>query len=109
MICQRLVGTLRSKLRTIKFVIGFGGQLWQKMLQNTFVIACPVNIGKHPIVPRSYQLGIDLSRSFQCVAIDLVEYKASAEGYHYVMSVIDHRTRFVILIPLKRQMYVYRI
>ena len=40
-------------------------------------------------------------RPFQCVAIDLVEYKASAKGFHYELSVVDHLTRFLILVPLK--------
>ena len=42
-----------------------------------------------------------ISRPFQCVAIDLVEYNASKQGFHYVLSVIDHLTRFLILVPLK--------
>ena len=49
-----------------------------------------------------------VSRPFQCLAIDLIEYKASAEGYHYVMSVID-LTRFVILVPLKDKCLSYGI
>ena len=42
-----------------------------------------------------------VTRPFQVVAIDLVEYKASADKYRYVMSVIDHLTRFLVLAPLK--------
>ena len=38
---------------------------------------------------------------FQCVAIDLVEYKASKKGFRYVLSSIDLLTRFLILVPLK--------
>ena len=42
-----------------------------------------------------------IPRPFQCVAIDLVEYKASKQGFHYVLSVINHLTRFLILVPLE--------
>ena len=42
-----------------------------------------------------------ITRPFQCVAIVLVEYKAYKQGFHYVLSCIDHLTRFLILVPLK--------
>ena len=58
-----------------------------------------VNIGNRPTGPRSSLLVV--SRPFQCVAIDLVEYKASAKGFHNVLSVIDHLTRFLLLVPLQ--------
>ena len=44
-----------------------------------------------------------VTRSFQCVAIDLVEYKSMSEGNRYILSVIDHFTRFVILIAIKNK------
>ncbi|CAB1120564.1 unnamed protein product [Ectocarpus sp. CCAP 1310/34] len=42
-----------------------------------------------------------VTQPFQCVAVDLVEYKSLSEGNRYILSVIDHLTRFVILIPIK--------
>lgn len=44
-----------------------------------------------------------VTRSFQCVAVDLVEYKSMSEGNRYILSVIDHLTRFVILIAIKNK------
>ena len=38
-----------------------------------------------------------VSRPFQCVAIDLVEYKSSSNNSKYVISVIDHLTRFILV------------
>jgi len=40
-------------------------------------------------------------RAFQCVAVDLVEYKSLSQGNRFILSVIDHLTRFVILIAIK--------
>ena len=42
----------------------------------------------------------EVSRVFQCVAVDLVEYKSISRGNRYVLSVIDHLTRFVVLIAV---------
>ena len=42
-----------------------------------------------------------VTRPFQCVAIDLVEYNHMWEGSRYILSVIYHLTRFVILIRIK--------
>ena len=42
-----------------------------------------------------------VTRVFQCVAVDLVEYKSLSQGNRFIRSVIDHLTRFVILIPIK--------
>ena len=33
--------------------------------------------------------------------MDLVEYKSKSEGNRFILSVIDHLTRFLILIPIK--------
>ena len=44
-----------------------------------------------------------VERSFQCVAVDLVEYKTLSEGNRFILSVIDHLTRFVILIAIKNK------
>ena len=41
-----------------------------------------------------------VSRPFQCVAIDLVEYKSSSNNSKYVMSVMDHLTRFLVLVAI---------
>ena len=38
-----------------------------------------------------------VSRPFQCVAVDLIEHKASKIAFHYVF----HLTQFLILVPLK--------
>ena len=38
---------------------------------------------------------------FQIVAVDLVEYKSKSEGNRFILSVIDHLTRFLVLIPIK--------
>ena len=42
-----------------------------------------------------------VTRAFQRVAIDLVECKRLSQGNRFILSVIDHLTRFVILIPIK--------
>ena len=42
-----------------------------------------------------------VTRAFQCVPVDLVEYKSMSEGNRFILSVIDHLTRFVILIAIK--------
>ena len=39
-------------------------------------------------------------RPFQCMAIDLVEYKLSSNNSKYVTSVIDHLTRFLVLVAI---------
>ena len=49
----------------------------------------PLPVGHRPV-----------DRPFQCVAIDLVEYKSVSKGCKYVLSVIDHLTRFLILVPV---------
>ena len=41
-----------------------------------------------------------VSRPFQCVAIDFVEYKSSSNNSKYVTSVIDHLTRFLVLVAI---------
>ena len=41
-----------------------------------------------------------VSRPLQCVAIDLVEYKSSSNNSKYVMSVIDHLTRFLVVVAI---------
>ena len=42
-----------------------------------------------------------VTRAFQCVAVDLVDYKSLSQGNRFILSVIDHFTRFVVLIPTK--------
>ena len=42
-----------------------------------------------------------VTRAFRYVAVDLVEYKSLSQGNRFILSVIDHSTRFVILIPIK--------
>ena len=42
-----------------------------------------------------------VTRAFQCVAVDLVDYKSLTQGNSFILSVIDHLTRFVILIAIK--------
>ena len=41
-----------------------------------------------------------VSRPFQCVTIGLVEYKSSSNSWKYVISVIDHMTRFLVLVAI---------
>ena len=41
-----------------------------------------------------------VSRPFQGVAIDLVEYKSSSNNSKYVISVIDHLTRILVLVAI---------
>ena len=41
-----------------------------------------------------------VARPFQCVAIDFVEYKSSSNNSKYVTSVIDHLTRFLVLVAI---------
>ena len=40
-------------------------------------------------------------RAFQYLAVDLVECKCLSQGYRFILSVIDHLTRFVILIAIE--------
>ena len=40
------------------------------------------------------------SRPFECVALDLVHYQQPSKGCHYVLSIIDHFTRFLLLVPI---------
>ena len=42
-----------------------------------------------------------VTRAFQCVAVDLSEYKSLSQGNRFILSVIGHFTRFVVLIPIK--------
>ena len=42
-----------------------------------------------------------VTRAFQCVAVDLVEYKSLSQGNRFILSVIDHLTPLVVLIPIK--------
>ena len=42
-----------------------------------------------------------VTRAFQCVAVVLVEYKSLSQGNCFILSAIDHFTRFVALIPIK--------
>ena len=44
-----------------------------------------------------------VTRAFQCVAVDLVEYKSLSQGNRFILSVIDHLTRFVISIAIKNK------
>ena len=42
-----------------------------------------------------------VTRAFQCVAVDYVDCKGLSQGNRFILSVIDHLTRFVVLIPMK--------
>ena len=42
-----------------------------------------------------------VTHAFQRVAVDLVEYKSLSQGNRFILSVIDHLTRFVVLIPIE--------
>ena len=42
-----------------------------------------------------------VTRPFQVVDVDLVEYESKSEGNRFILSVIDHITRLLILIPIK--------
>ncbi|CAB1100197.1 unnamed protein product [Ectocarpus sp. CCAP 1310/34] len=62
-----------------------------------------------PPVPRDYEVSshnLDETafvESDRELSVDLVEYKSLSEGNRYILSVIDHLTRFVILIPIKSE------
>ena len=62
---------------------------------------------RRPPLPTGH---VPVDRPFQRVAIDLVEYKTLSQGCKYVLSVIDHLTRFVILaaIPNKEATAIAR-
>ena len=49
---------------------------------------------RRPPLPTGH---VPVERPFQRVAIDLEEYKTVSQGCKYVLSVIHHLTRFVIL------------
>ncbi len=53
---------------------------------------------RQPQLPTGHR---PVSRPFQLVAIDLVEYKSLSEGNRFILSVIDHLTRYLVLIPIK--------
>ena len=53
---------------------------------------------RSPTLPTGHRPG---TRLFQVVAVDLVEYKSKSERSRFILSVIDHLTRFLILIPIK--------
>ena len=53
---------------------------------------------RSPTQPTGQRLA---TRPFQVVAVDLVEYKSKWEGNRFILSVLDHLTRFLILIPTK--------
>ena len=42
-----------------------------------------------------------VTRAPQCVAVDLVEYKHLPQGNRFILSVIEHFTPFVVLVPIK--------
>ena len=42
-----------------------------------------------------------VTRAFECVAVDVVEYKKLSQRNRFILSVIDHLTRFVAFIPIK--------
>ena len=50
-----------------------------------------------PPIPR---FSLPASKPFERVAIDLVEYKTISKGCKYVLSDIDHSTRYVILMAV---------
>ena len=51
-----------------------------------------------PTLPTGHR---PVNKPFQVVAVDLVEYKSKSEGNRFILSVIDHLTRFLVLIPIK--------
>ena len=51
-----------------------------------------------PALPTGHR---PVTKPFQVVAVDLVECKSKSEGNRFILSVIDHLTRFLILIPIK--------
>ena len=44
-----------------------------------------------------------VTRAFQCVAVDLVEYISLSQRNRFILSVIDQRSRFVILIAINNK------
>ena len=53
---------------------------------------------RSPTLPTGHR---PVTKPFQVVAVDLVEYKSKSGGNRFILSVIDHLTRFLILIPMK--------
>ena len=53
---------------------------------------------RSPTLPTGHR---PVTRPFQVVAVDLVEYTSKSEENRFILSVIDHLTRFLILIPIK--------
>ena len=72
------------------------GKYVQTHCQECVAFQNPKTSHRTPKLPVGHR---PIFRPFQCVATDLVEYKASKQGFHYVLSVIDHLTRFLILVP----------
>ena len=62
------------------------------------VLPTPQVLHRPPKLPVGHR---PVTRAFQCVAVDLVEYKSLSEGNRFILSAIDHLTRFVVLTPIK--------
>ena len=55
---------------------------------------------RSPTLPTGHR---PAARPFQIVAVDVVEYKSKSEGNRFILSVVDHPTRFLIMIPIKSE------
>ena len=68
--------------------------------------AKPANAEKRPTTETNYLRGhVPVQRPFERISVDLVEYKVesvSAAGVRckYVLSMMDHLTRFTVLTPI---------
>lgn len=45
-----------------------------------------------------------MTRPFQCVAIELMEYKSSSLGFKYARCIIDHHRRFLMFVPVHNKL-----
>ena len=53
---------------------------------------------RSPTLPTGHR---PVTRPFQVVAVDLIEYQSKSEGNRFILSIIDHLKRFLIQIPIK--------
>ena len=59
---------------------------------------------RRPPSPKGH---VPVERPFQRVAIGVVKYKTISQDCKYVMSVIDHLTRFVIIAPIRIHVFLW--
>ena len=68
-------------------------------VESCFPCQCRKTFRRSPTLPAGHR---PVTRPFQ-VSVDVVEYKSKSAGKRFILSVIDHLMRFLILIPIKSE------